>query len=67
MSTYIDTPEVERWGKLVYEGHFWEAHTFTRLEWLYGTERARAIMAGRDPATLADLEAWNALGRRDAA
>ncbi len=30
-------------------------------------ERARAILAGRDPATLADLARWNALGRKSAA
>ena len=33
-----------------------------RLVWLYGEERAAAIMLYRDPEANADLAAWNALG-----
>jgi hypothetical protein len=35
-----------------------EVQTAQRLEWLYGTERAAAIMSGEDPETQADLAAW---------
>lgn len=37
-----------------------------KLVWLYGAERAAAILAGNDPATQADIRRWNSLGRRDA-
>ena len=37
--------------------------TRARLHWQYG-DRARAIIAGREPATLQDLARWRALGRR---
>lgn len=33
-----------------------------RLIWLYGGARAAEIMAGRDPATQADIAAWRRLG-----
>jgi hypothetical protein len=47
--------------------HDWRKHTFRALTWQYGLERAHKIRSGRDPATQADLEAWNRLGRRAAA
>lgn len=63
MSSYIDTPPYERWGgAFVYDGHLWKAHTFDRLAAQYGHTRAQAIMAGKEPATNADIAAWNALG-----
>lgn len=33
-----------------------------RLTWLYGEQRARLIMLGRDPDSNADLASWNRLG-----
>lgn len=64
--TYIDTPPSDRpWNP--YPGFFWGAFTFDRLAWLYGPQRAQAMRAGRDPATNADIEAWNRLGRKVAA
>jgi hypothetical protein len=47
-------------------GHSWADFTAGRLRWHYG-ERAESIIAGNDPATQADLAAWNHLGRKDAA
>lgn len=38
-----------------------------KLAWQYGANRARQIVAGGDPATQADIEAWCMLGRKDAA
>ena len=35
-----------------------------RLAQTYGAERARSIMAGRDPATAADLAKWRRLGEK---
>lgn len=40
----------------------YDVWTAARLRSRYGNERADAIMAGRDPATIADIAAWNALG-----
>ena len=40
----------------------YDERTMARLQWQYGPERAVAIVAGIDPATNADLAAWNALG-----
>lgn len=67
MSSYIDTPPIYRsWG-CVHEGHYWKAHTFDRLAFIYGHARAQQIMGGNDPDTQADVARWNALGRRAAA
>lgn len=60
-TSYLDTPEAVWAGRIFYTGHYWDAFTFSRLEWLYGKERARAITAGRDPAANADLAKWNKL------
>jgi hypothetical protein len=66
MSTYINTPANQARGR--YDpGHSWEEHTERRLAWVYGPERAAAIMEGHDPTTNADLAAWNGLGARRAA
>lgn len=66
MTTYISTPE--NWCRGRYDpGFSWEEHTERRLAWLYGAQRAEAMMAGRDAATNADLAAWSSLGRRKAA
>jgi hypothetical protein len=46
------------------EGHSWLRHTYSRLAWLYGHERAFHIMVGSDERTKADLKAWRSLGRR---
>lgn len=62
--TYIDSsPQVRRWGEIS-EGHLWGAHTFDRLAWQYGPERAQQIRAGRDQQTNEDLAAWRRLGER---
>lgn len=53
-----DTPET--FGNEVI--HDWAEFTFRRQCWLYGPERAAAIMVGEDPATEADIAAWNRLG-----
>jgi hypothetical protein len=42
--------------------HDWVVHTLRNLEWHYGLDRAVAITAGSDPATEADVAAWNRLG-----
>ncbi len=34
-----------------------------RLQWSRGPDRTKAILEGRDPATQADVAAWNNLGR----
>lgn len=57
MSSYINNPA--RAGE---PGHDWDLHTYQRLAWAYGYERADSIIDGRDPATLADLRAWRRLG-----
>lgn len=58
MCTYIDnSPNPERLDP----GHDWSAFTRARLEWLYGPGRAQT------PQAIADVERWNALGRKDAA
>lgn len=60
--TYLDSPpQLRRWG-CTHPGHYWGAHTFDRLAWLYGPERAQAIRAGRDPQTNNDVAAWRNLG-----
>ena len=60
-SSYINTPpEATPHGE---PGHDWQAHTFDRLRWAHGENRARAIAMGIDPATNADLKAWRELGR----
>lgn len=41
--------------------------TLERLTWFYGPERALRIANGRDRQTIADLAAWEQLGRRSAA
>ena len=46
------------------EGHSWLRHTYSRLAWQYGHERAFLIMVGKDEPTKADLKAWRRLGRR---
>jgi hypothetical protein len=66
--TYLDhyRPPVEgeqRWQLEL----SWREHTRARLDWLYGYDRARQIDAGLDPATQADIAAWNRLGKRSAA
>lgn len=62
--TYIDQPaQVRRWG-VIHPGHYWGAHTFDRLAWLYGHERAQAMRAGRDTQTNHDVAAWRQLGAR---
>lgn len=43
------------------EGPYAEG-TITALRWKYGDARARAIVAGNDPATNADIAAWRAIG-----
>jgi len=64
VSSYIDTPPcpVDGW-----QGFDWRLHTYSRLEWLYGPERAYRIHRGADPETQLDVERWNRLGTRDAA
>lgn len=37
-------------------------NTTARLRWAHGDARAAKIIAGKDPATNADIAAWNALG-----
>lgn len=46
------------------DGHSWLRHTYARLAWQYGHERAFRIMVGSDERSNADLKAWNRLGRR---
>ncbi len=41
--------------------------TAQRLADQYGLDRAARIMSGEDKATIADVNAWNMLGRRAAA
>lgn len=68
MSSYRDhyRPPVE--GEFPWQvSHSWAEHTRRALEWRYGYARAAAIVAGRDPATQADVDAWNRLGTRRAA
>ena len=67
MSSYKDHHPVVRGEDGVYTQdvtHSWDAFTARRLIWHYGPERAAAITTGQDPATEADVAAWNALGRR---
>jgi hypothetical protein len=40
----------------------YEGMTKDRLLWAYGSERTAAIVAGEDPATNADIAAWNRIG-----
>ena len=47
--------------------HNWEDFTHQRLWWLYGPDRAYAILKGNDHATNCDLDAWARLGRKAAA
>lgn len=66
MSTYINTPENHVRGR--YDpGHSWEEHTERRLAFQYGSDRAKAMMEGRDYSTNNDIAAWNGLGLRRAA
>ena len=44
----------------------WRSHV-RRLAALYGLTRALAIVTHQDPQTEADVAAWLALGRREAA
>ena len=70
MSSYIDhrACQVLRKGQWVYgEAHSWVDFTWSRLAEQYGADQARRIVAGRDPATQADVDAWNKLGTRRAA
>lgn len=60
MSSYIDHRDFPT-GLIE---HSWQAYTLDRIEWLYGPERAAAVMAGADRATNADLDAWNRIGRK---
>jgi hypothetical protein len=66
MSTYISTPPNHANG-FHDPGHSWEEHAERRLAWVYGPARAEAVMAGRDPATNADIAAWTGLGEGRAA
>lgn len=45
----------------------YDVWTIARLRARHGNERADAIIAGRDPATIADIAAWNRLGTGRAA
>jgi hypothetical protein len=66
MSTYISTPP--NWLQGYYDpGHSWEEQAGRRLVHQYGHARARAIVEGLDPATNADIAAWNGLGEGRAA
>lgn len=69
MSSYIDH---KAWGILREHSapeviHSWQQFTERRLLWLYGPERAQAIISGQDHATQADLASWRSLGQRSAA
>lgn len=61
--TYIDGP----FGKNAGEPMSWQDHTWDRLAWIYGADRADNITTGKDPKTSADLRAWRQLGRKEAA
>lgn len=47
-------------------GYNWHAHTIRSMHWFY-PDRAAQIIAGKDPATQADLHRWRNLGSRGAA
>ena len=55
--SYIDAPQ-RSYGRLS-----WEDFTFMRLCWLYGPERAVAIIRGEDAAMNEDVRAWRRFGR----
>ncbi len=37
-------------------------HTYARLTWLHGSDRAHRIVNGQDDATQADIAAWRKFG-----
>jgi hypothetical protein len=65
VSSYISSLPTGSYDKYD-EGHSWLRHTYSRLAWLYGHERAFRIMVGKDEQANADLKAWRRLGRRSA-
>lgn len=64
MSSYIDCTSPVTRGRV---GVNWADFTHKRIFWLYGHERAWAVLKGQDHATNIDVGKWNALGRRSAA